>query len=94
MIKFSVIWTDEAVEDRDQILTFIANANPIAAIDMDALFGRAAARLSEYPMMGKTGTIPGTRELIPHNSYRLIYEIEGETVWILALTHTARQWPT
>ncbi|MDR2710811.1 MAG: type II toxin-antitoxin system RelE/ParE family toxin [Burkholderiales bacterium] len=23
----------------------------------------------------------------------LFYEIEGETVWILTLIHTARQWP-
>ena len=35
----------------------------------------------------------GTRELIPHESYRLVYEIEGTTVWVLALVHTARQWP-
>ena len=33
------------------------------------------------------------RELIPHESYRLVYEIERETVWVLALVHTARQWP-
>jgi len=31
--------------------------------------------------------------LTPHRSYRLIYEIVEETVWILALIHTARQWP-
>jgi plasmid stabilization system protein ParE len=36
---------------------------------------------------------PGTRELIPHESYRLVYEVEGDTVWILALVHTARMWP-
>ena len=44
-------------------------------------------------MLGQSGKIPGTRELIPHESYRLVYEIDGETVWILTLVHTARQWP-
>ena len=34
-------------------------------------------------MLGKPGKIPGTRELIPHESYRLVYQIDGETVWIL-----------
>jgi plasmid stabilization system protein ParE len=43
--------------------------------------------------MGRTGLVPGTRELIPHESYRLVYEVEGDTVWILALVHTARMWP-
>lgn len=52
-----------------------------------------AARLATHPKMGKTGNIPGTRELLPHESYRLVYEIDGETVWVLALMHAARQWP-
>ena len=43
--------------------------------------------------LGRPGTISGTHELIPHESYRLVYEIEQETVWILALVHTAKQWP-
>ncbi len=60
---------------------------------MDQLFSDAAAALSELPMRGRAGKIPGTRELVPHESYRLVYEIEDETVWVLALVHTARQWP-
>jgi toxin ParE1/3/4 len=60
---------------------------------MDQLFSDAAARLAEHPMIGRPGKIPGTRELIPHESYRLVYEVDEETVWILALVHTARQWP-
>jgi toxin ParE1/3/4 len=44
-------------------------------------------------MLGHIGRVPGTRELIPHESYRLVYEVEADTVWILALVHTARQWP-
>ena len=43
--------------------------------------------------MGRPGQIPGTRELIPHESYRLVYEVQADTVWILALAHTARLWP-
>lgn len=43
--------------------------------------------------MGRRGQIPGTRELIPHESYRLVYEVQADTVRILALVHTARLWP-
>lgn len=60
---------------------------------MDALFSEAAATLADHPYLGKPGQVLGTRELIPHESYRLVYEIDGEVVWVLALVHTARLWP-
>ena len=72
---------------------YIAGDNPLAAVRMDELFSDAAAKLADFPHIGRTGKIPGTRELIPHESYRLVYEVEGETLWILAVVHTARQWP-
>ena len=88
-----VIWTPEAEQDRLDIWEHIAANNPTAAARIDILFSHAAARLAEHPELGKMGTIPDTRELIPHESYRLIYAIDYETVWVLALVHTARQWP-
>lgn len=88
-----VVWTPEAQQDRADVWEYIAADNPHAAARMDELFSDAAARLAQHPLLGRLGKIPGTRELIPHESYRLVYEIDGETVWILTLVHTARQWP-
>ncbi len=88
-----VRWVAAAKQDRHDIATYIRKDNPRAAARMDQLFSDAVARLSAYPMIGRSGKIPGTRELIPHESYRLVYEVEGETIWILALVHTARQLP-
>lgn len=88
-----VVWTPEAEQDRAEIWDYIATENPGAAAHMDMLFSDAAIKLSAYPKMGKIGKILGTREWIPHESYRLVYEIEGDTVWVLALVHAARQWP-
>ncbi len=85
-----VVWTPEAKQDRIDVWDYIAADNPLAAARMDEIFSDA---LAEHPMLGRSGKIPGTRELIPHESYRLVYEINGETVWILTLVHTARQWP-
>ena len=88
-----VVWTPEAEQDRDDIWNHIAADNPRAAARMDELFSSAAARLVDHPKLGRGGKISGTRELIPHESYRLVYEIEGDTVWVLTLVHTARLWP-
>ena len=88
-----VVWTPEAEQDRDDIWGHIAADNPRAAARRDELFGIAASRLVDHPKLGGPGKVSGTRELIPHESYRLVYEIEGDTVWVLTLVHTARQWP-
>jgi addiction module RelE/StbE family toxin len=88
-----VVWTPEARQDRADIWDAIAAENPRAAVRMDMRFSEAAKRLADYPRLGRPGKVSGTRELIPHPSYRLVYEIERETVWILALVHTAMQWP-
>ncbi len=90
-----VRWTSQAEQDRADILAYIAVDNVRAALAMDELFGSAAARLADFPRLGKSGLVAGTRELTAHESYRLIYEVAeaDDTVWVLALIHTARRWP-
>ncbi|MBK7469885.1 MAG: type II toxin-antitoxin system RelE/ParE family toxin [Betaproteobacteria bacterium] len=88
-----VFWVSAAEKDRADIIDYIGQDNPLAAIRMDELFAEAAGRLADHPHVGKAGQIPGTRELIPHESYRLVYEVQDDSVWILALVHTARMWP-
>lgn len=88
-----VVWTPEAEQDRVDIWHYIAEDKPGAAARVDSLFSDAASSLATLPTLGKPGKIPGTRELLPHLHYRLVYEISRDTVWILALVHTARQWP-
>ncbi|MGO4439081.1 type II toxin-antitoxin system RelE/ParE family toxin [Rhizobium sp. RAF56] len=88
-----IIWTPQAELDRLEIFQFIASENPAASIRMDQLFARFVERLADFPQLGRPGMVEGTREIIPHRHYRLIYEILGDEIWVLALLHTARQWP-
>lgn len=90
-----VLWTPEAEQDRDDIWTHIAADNLPAAKRMDLLFSEVAAKLEAFPMLGQVGKITGTRELIAHGHYRLVYQITApeQQVWVLALIHTAQQWP-
>ena len=88
-----VIWTPQAEQDRDDIWEYIALENPVAAARIDGLFSEAAATLLIHPKIGKPGVVQGTRELTPHESYRLVYEIDGDVIWILTFVHTLRQWP-
>lgn len=90
-----VRWAQEALDDRTAIWDYVSERNPVAAVELDRLFSESAEMLAEHPYMGAAGQIAGTRELIPHEHYRLVYEVdtERETVWIVTLIHTARCWP-
>ena len=90
-----VVWTDPAEEDRYRIVLFIAQDNPQAALEMDDLFTAAADSLATFPTRAKAGRVPGTRELIVHKNYILVYGIddEADNVYIKAVLHTSRQWP-
>ena len=67
----------------------------MAALELDERFDEAAEALARFPMMGRAGIAPGTRELVPHENYRLVYDVDedAQTIWILALVHVARLWP-
>ena len=88
-----LVWTRLAQADRRAIRGYIAAADPRAALAMDELFSQKAARLAHLPEMGKPGSVEGTRELVAHRSYILIYAVKGDYVQVLRVLHTARQWP-
>ena len=56
-----VLWSLSAEQDRADIVDFIAQDNPLAAIRMDEIFSAAVGRLAEHPLLGRAGQIPGTR---------------------------------
>jgi toxin ParE1/3/4 len=86
-------WTPESVEDREAIYTFIEADNPHAALALDTLISEKAERLLEQPGLGRPGRVPGTRELVFHPNYLLVYDEVQDRLRILRVLHAARQWP-
>jgi len=88
-----IAWTPEARADRGEIYSRIEDDDPNAALYMDELFEKRSADLVIHPLIGRAGRVSGTRELIVHPNYILIYDIAGDTIRILRLLHAAQQWP-
>ncbi len=87
-----VIWSPTALEDVDSIAEFIARDS----VDRASLFVlrliEATDRLQEYPLSGRI--IPefddtNRREVI-YGSYRIMYQIEKDDVWITGILHGSR----
>ena len=67
--------------------------NPAAALALDELFSEKAGRLVDHPGLGRPGRVAGTRELVAHRNYILVYDLAGDLVRVLRVLHAARQWP-
>ncbi len=88
-----LVWTEPALADRNAIYDYIEPENPRAAASLDNRFMQAAKRLSRHAQMGRPGRIAGTREFVVNRRYLLVYRVADDTVEIIAVVHTAREWP-
>ncbi len=86
-------WTRLARDDRRSIYDHVEADNPEAALALDDLFTEHAARLIDYPMIGRPGRVQGTRELVVHRNYVLVYDLAGTAIRVIRILHAARQWP-
>ena len=87
-----IVWSAQAEQDLESVVEFIARDNLNAALEIDALLQNSAERLSSFPCQGKPGRVPGTRELVAHEHYILVYVISAEVIQIAAALHFSRQW--
>ncbi|MGK2913002.1 MAG: type II toxin-antitoxin system RelE/ParE family toxin [Porticoccaceae bacterium] len=67
--------------------------NPAAAVALDELLSEKAARLVNHPGMGRPGRVAGTRELVAHQNYIMIYDTADDRVRVLRVLPAAREWP-
>lgn len=88
-----IVWTRRAFQDRQSVYAFIGQDAPAAALMLHNVFEMRLKQLSTLPMLGRMGRKPGTRELVLHPHYLLVYDIRPDHIRILRLLHTARQWP-
>lgn len=93
-----VVWSIEAQRDNIEILRYIAEDNPFAAERVVDAIEEAGNKLGEFAT-GRPGRVSGSYEksLPRHPPYIIAYELREiagrETVVIVRIIHTARDWP-
>ena len=87
------LWRPAAIADRKKITAHIAQDNPRAAMEMGDMLIEKAKLLDEHLKLGRVGRVKGTRELVAHPNYILIYRIVEEVAEVLRIKHAAQKWP-
>lgn len=89
----AVRWSRRARLDVASVYVHIADHNIRAADALRDLIYRQAELLPNHPHAFRKGRLPGTREMVIHPNYILVYAARDEAVTILRLLHSARNWP-
>ena len=88
-------WTEQATRQLDQAHDYITlSSSDEIATRITMHIATSVQQLATFPMSGRSGRVPGTRELVISNSpFVVAYRIEKERIVILAIYHGAQQWP-
>jgi toxin ParE1/3/4 len=88
-------WTEQATQQLDHAHDYIALSNNKAvATRITMQIATGVQQLAAFPMSGKIGRVPGTRELVISNTpFIAAYAIDKADIVILAIYHGAQPWP-
>ena len=90
----TILWSPTAISDLESIRNNIAKDSPAAARKISARIKEAVNRLINFPLSGRAGRVPGTRELVvPGTAYIAAYTIQGDEVRIASVPHGRQRWP-
>lgn len=82
------------LDDLRALRQYISQDNPQAANRMAKKIVEHVNLLSHQPSIGRPGRVLGTRELIIADTpYIAPYRVKNNTIEILRVFHTAREWP-
>ncbi|CAN5317017.1 type II toxin-antitoxin system RelE/ParE family toxin [soil metagenome] len=90
-------YTPHASRQLGRIARYIRESSPAAARQVSRRIRNAAKLLSEFPDLGHTGTLDGTKELVvPGLPYVIVHRVEPhqpDVLTVLAIYHGAQLRP-
>ncbi|CAI1131580.1 Toxin RelE4 [Serratia quinivorans] len=89
----TVKWTDEAKTGLYTLIAFIAEQNPVAAESLMQRIEESVIPVTEHPYLFRTGRVAGTREIVVHPNYIVIYRVLAEHIEVLSVLHARQEYP-
>ncbi len=87
-------WLPSAEAALEEIVDYVAIDNLDAALKLgDQILSAVEAQLTRHPHTGRPGRVAGTRELVVHRNYIVIYQVGTDAVVVLDIIHAASFHP-
>ena len=91
-----LVWTPRARRAREEVIDYIAEDNPVAALGQLDEIERQTDMLIQHPEMGRPGRVDGTRELVVSRTpFIVVYRVKplAGRIELIRFLHGAQQWP-
>ncbi|WP_085707733.1 type II toxin-antitoxin system RelE/ParE family toxin [Pseudomonas sp. B35(2017)] len=85
-------WQPEARAELLQILEHISDRHHAAAMKLFKGIEAATSKLTVHPCLYRSGRVAGTREIVVHPNYLVIYQV-ADHVRVLSVLHARQEYP-
>ena len=87
-----VRWLRKASVNLATIIEYIAERNDEAASRLQDAIERATSQLPQHPFLYRPGRAAGTREIVVHHNYVVVYRVLPTVIEIVSVLHTRRRY--
>ncbi|MBI3523675.1 MAG: type II toxin-antitoxin system RelE/ParE family toxin [Betaproteobacteria bacterium] len=88
-----VEWRPEARANLREILSYISERNLAAAFNLGEEIERATSALPQHPYLYRHGIVAGTREMVVHPNYVVVYRVTASAIEVINVLHSRQQYP-
>lgn len=85
-------WRPDAWADLRQLLDYIGDRNISAASELHQAIDAATSILPQNPCLYRVGRVSGTREIVVHPNYLVVYRVT-DRIEILNVLHARQEYP-
>lgn len=89
----TIVWSIKALNDLDDIVTYIGSRNRPASLDLAERIAQAVLPAARFPYMFRKGRLRGSREIVAHPNYVIVYRVRRDMIIVTAVIHAMRQYP-
>lgn len=88
-----VKWNETALSDLANIIDYLEQFSSTAGARLLEKVVTVTESLLQFPLAHRSGRVKGTREIIVHSNYVVIYRVDHQHAEILRILHARQKYP-
>jgi toxin ParE1/3/4 len=88
-----IVWSEAALNDLNGIVAFIAPHSFDAAMQLQDRIEDSVKPTANYPYLFRAGRVEGTREIVAHPNYVVVYRVLVDMILVTSVLHARQEYP-